>query len=239
MSEENNNKNIPQNVPMCIGVIMDGNRRWAKEQGVATYEGHKKGYEKMKEVIKWAKDAGVSYVIFYTFSIENWNRVEKEVNYLMDLFRFAFSSGLESLMRNEVRVKVIGDISRFSPDLQDMIKKVQEETAHFKTTVVLALSYGGRNEILNAVKTLSADKTKEEIAQITEDDFSKYLYTKDIPDPDIVIRTGGELRLSGFLPWQSVYSEFFFLKTHWPALSKEEFLGVLGEFGSRQRRHGK
>lgn len=232
-------KGRDQNIPKCIGIIMDGNRRWAKAQGVPVYEGHKKGYEKMKQVIRWAKEAGITYVIFYTFSIENWNRVEKEVNYLMDLFRFAFSSGMESLMRNKVRVKVIGDTARFSPDLQEMIKKVQKETAHFENTVVLALSYGGRNEILNAVKTLSVTKTKEEITEMTEADFSNYLYTKDIPDPDIIIRTSGEMRLSGFLPWQSVYSEFFFLKTPWPAFSKEEFLDVIEQYSSRQRRHGK
>lgn len=236
MSEENNTQ---KNIPKCIAIIMDGNRRWAKEEGVPVYEGHKKGYEKMKQVIKWSKDLGIDNVIFYCFSTENWNRVEKEVSYLMDLFRFAFSNGLDSLIRNEVRVKVIGDTTRFSPDLQEMIKKVQEKTSHFKMTVVLALSYGGREEILNAVKTLSESLTKEEIQKITEEDFSKFLYTKDIPDPDIIIRTSGEMRLSGFLPWQAVYSELFFLKTYWPALTKEEFLGVLEEFTTRQRRHGK
>lgn len=232
---EENKKNIPK----CIGIIMDGNRRWAREQGVPTYEGHRMGYEKMKDTIRWAKEAGVQNIIFYCFSVENWNRAEKEINYLMDLFRFALYGGLESLIRNEIRVKVVGDISRLSPDLQNMIKKVEGETANFKTTIVLAISYGGRVEIINAVKKLAEQKTKEEIMSLSEEDFSKYLYTKDIPDPDLIIRTSGEKRLSGFLPWQSVYSEFFFLDTNWPALSKEEFLGVLEEFNLRQRRHGK
>jgi undecaprenyl diphosphate synthase len=228
-----------KNIPKCIGIIMDGNRRWAKEQGVPIYEGHRKGYEKMKDTIKWSKELGVENLIFYCFSVENWNRVEKEINYLMDLFQFAFSTGLESLIRNQIKVKVAGDTSRLSLDLQKMIKKVEVSTAHFKTTVVFALSYGGREEILNAVKNLSENKTKEEIKNLTEQDFSGYLYTKDVPDPDIIVRTSGEKRLSGFLPWQGIYSELFFLDTNWPAFSKEEFLGVLEEYNLRQRRHGK
>lgn len=237
MKEKENNNN--QNIPKSIGIIMDGNRRWAKEQGLMTFQGHKKGYEKMREVIKWAKEAGIGQIIFYCFSTENWNRAEEEVNYLMDLFRHALSGGLESLFRNEIRIKIIGDITRFSPDIQEMMKKAETDTAHFKTTVALAMSYGGRPEILNAVKELSKNKNTDEIQKITEKDFSNYLYTQSLADPDIIIRTGGEMRLSGFLPWQGVYSELFFLKTHWPAFSKEEFLGVLAEFSARQRRYGK
>lgn len=218
---------------------MDGNRRWAREQGWSAHEGHKQGYAKMRQVIKWSKEAGIDYMVLYCFSNENWSRAKEEIGYLMDLFKYAFSNEFESLMRNEVRIKIIGDKSRFSPDIQKMMEKIEKDTAHFKTTVALAMSYGGRPEILNAVKTLSADKTKEEIAEMTEADFSNYLYTKDIPDPDIIIRTSGEMRLSGFLPWQSVYSELFFLKTYWPAFSKEEFLSVLEEFNIRHRRHGK
>ncbi|MDE2399901.1 MAG: di-trans,poly-cis-decaprenylcistransferase [Patescibacteria group bacterium] len=236
MNEKENTKKV---IPKCIGVIMDGNRRWAKEQGLQTYEGHKKGYEKMKEFLRWANEAGIQCAIFYAFSTENWNRAQEEVNYLMELFHFAFSNGYESLLRNQVRIIVIGDRSSFSADIQELMKKAERDTAHFEKTMVLAMSYGGRSEILSAVKKLSANKTKEEIAQMTEEDFSNYLYTKGIPDPDIIIRTSGEMRLSGFLPWQGVYSELFFLKTYWPALSKEEFFNVLTEYGLRQRRHGK
>ncbi|HEV7701969.1 MAG TPA: polyprenyl diphosphate synthase [Candidatus Paceibacterota bacterium] len=243
MSEKEKNKtnkdNIPKNIPRCIGIIMDGNRRWAREEGITLAEGHKKGYQKMKEVIRWGKEAGIEYVIFYAFSTENWNRGKEEVSYLMELFKYAFSTGYESLLRNKVRIKIIGDISAFSPDIQELMKKAEADTAHFERTIVLAMSYGGRAEILNAVKKLSKDKTKEEIKDMKEADFSDYLYTKDIPDPDIIIRTSGEMRLSGFLPWQGVYSELFFLKTSWPPLSKEEFLGVLEEYSSRERRHGK
>ena len=236
---EEDKKNISQNVPKCIAIIMDGNRRWAKEQGISLAEGHKKGYEKMRNVGKWAKEQGIEFIIFYCFSTENWNRIPKEVIYLMELFRSAFSSGLEPLIRNKIRVKIIGNISNFSTDIQKMMAKAEKETAHFETTAVLAMSYGGREEILNAVKKLSMDKKKEEIKDMNEEDFGKFLYTKDIPDPDIIIRTSGEMRLSGFLPWQGVYSELFFLKTYWPALTKEEFLGVLREFNTRHRRLGK
>lgn len=235
MKEEKNTENLPKS----LGIIMDGNRRWAKEQGLSVFQGHKKGYEKMKEVIKWAKEIGIEQVIFYCFSTENWNRVEGEVKYLMDLFRYALSNGFEPLLRNEIKIKIIGDRTRFAPDIQEMMQKAEKDTAHFKTTVVLAMSYGGRPEILNAVKELSKNKNVAEIQKINEKDFSEYLYTKDIFDPDIIIRTGGEMRLSGFLPWQGVYSELFFLKTHWPAFSKEDFLGVLTEFSARQRRYGK
>lgn len=236
--KEKNNENN-QNIPKSIGIIMDGNRRWAREQGVTLYQGHKKGYEKMKEVMQWAKEAGINQIIFYCFSTENWNRAEEEVAYLMDIFRYAFSDEFESLRKDEVRIKIIGDLSRFSLDIQQMMQKAEQNTAHFKTTVVLAMSYGGRNEILNAVKILSKTKTKEDIGNITEEEFSNYLYTKDISDPDIIIRTSGEMRLSGFLPWQGVYSELFFPKTCWPAFSKEDFFGILAEFSTRQRRHGK
>lgn len=236
---EEDKKNISQNVPKCIAIIMDGNRRWAREQGISLAEGHKKGYEKMRNVGKWAKEQGIEFIIFYCFSTENWNRKKDEVIYLMNLVRFAFSDGLESLLRNEIRVRVIGNINLFSPDIQNLIKTTEAKTAHFKSTMVLAMSYGGREEILNAVKKLSIDKKKEEIKDMNEEDFGKFLYTKDIPDPDIIIRTSGEMRLSGFLPWQGVYSELFFLKTYWPALTKEEFLGVLREFNTRHRRLGK
>ncbi len=237
--KENPDQNRDKKIPKCIGIIMDGNRRWAEEQGVPVFQGHRKGYEKMRNVGRWAKDIGIEYIIFYCFSIENWKRKEEEVNYLMDLFKFAFTDGVESLFRNEIRIKVVGNISRFSQDIQEMIKKIEDDTKHFKTTMVLAMSYGGRQEILDAVKKISETKTKEEIKKMGEEDFSNFLYTADIPDPDIIIRTSGEMRLSGFLPWQSVYSEFFFLKTYWPAFSKEDFFSVLDEYSLRSRRHGK
>ncbi len=235
MDEEIDKENLPE----CIGVIMDGNRRWAKDNNVSSFEGHKKGYEKLRNVGRWVKELGIPYAIFYCFSTENWNRKKEEVEYLMDLFRFAFSDGFESLIRNEIRIKVIGDVTRFSPDIQNLIQKAEQDTAHFKTTMVLAMSYGGREELLHAVKTISQDKTPDEIQKITEQDFAKYLYTTDIPDPDLIIRTSGEMRLSGFLPWQAVYSELFFIKTHWPAFSREEFLEIIKEYQTRQRRHGR
>ncbi len=226
--------------PKCVGFIMDGNRRWAREQGHTPYYGHKQGYEKIKEVMKWIREGGISHAIFYTFSTENWNREKEEVHYLMNLFEFAFKIEFAAIKKEGMRIKFIGDIGRFSASIQKILRQAEEETKDFAgPTVIFAMSYGGRDEILQAVKKVVKEKMPAEIEKMTEADFSNYLYTKDIPDPDLIIRTSGEMRWSGFLPWQGVYSELFFTKTYWPAFSKEEFFSILKEFGSRERRIGK
>ena len=223
-------------VPKCIGVIMDGNRRWAKEEGIAIFKGYSAGYEKLKEFIKWAKEAGVRNLIFFAFSTENWNRSKKEVAYLMDLFEKALVGELDEVKKENVRMKYIGQKERFSDKFQGMMKKTEEDTKNNpEGTIVLALSYCGRLDILSAVNYAINAGNKN----ITEEEFSKMLWTKDIPDPDIIIRTSGEKRLSGFLPWQGVYSELFFIDTYWPAFSKEEFLNILEEYSNRERRRGK
>lgn len=226
--------------PQCVGFIMDGNRRWAREQGHALSYGHKRGYERVKEVMKWVREAGISHAIFYTFSTENWNRAKEEVAYLMHLFAFAFKAEFEAIKKEGMRIQCIGDLGRFSKSIQKIMRRAEEETKDFAgPTIVFAMSYGGRDEILQAVKKVAKEKIPAEIEKMTEVDFAHYLYTKDIPDPDLIIRTSGEMRLSGFLPWQGVYSELFFTKTYWPAFSKEEFFAILKEFGNRERRIGK
>jgi undecaprenyl diphosphate synthase len=225
-------------VPRCIGIIMDGNRRWAKAKGLKALEGHRAGSETLKRVVKWAKDAGVEHIIFYTFSTENWNRSEEEVSYLLDLISGFIKRELEDFHTDGGVLHYVGDLSRFSPDLQNILKESEAKTASNPGPhVYFALNYGGRQEILSTVRKIVSEKPKME--EITDAYFAKHLQTGDMPDPDIIIRTSGEMRLSGFLPWQSVYSELFFTKTLWPDFNKEEFDAILAEFAARERRHGK
>lgn len=223
--------------PACIGIIMDGNRRWAKEKGLPTLGGHKAGYKKLKEVISWAQEAAVKNLIFYTFSTENWNRAKKEVDYLMDIFKTALSKELDEIKKKNVRIRFVGQRERFTDKLRLLMDNAEKETAHNTGyTVVFALSYGGRAEIIDAVNKIVNKKIDE---PVTEESFQQYLWTVGIPDPDIIIRTGGERRLSNFLPWQSVYSELFFTDTYWPDFNKEEFNTILKQFSERERRRGK
>jgi undecaprenyl diphosphate synthase len=223
------------NTPKCMGIIMDGNRRWARAKGLPLLEGHQKGYETLKECLKWAKEKGVRYIIIYAFSTENWNRAEEEISYLMNLLSTAITSELDSLREDNVRFKMIGKREMFSKSLQVGIKKLEEDTQNSDgPTLITALSYGGRLEVVEAV-----NKAIEGGQKVDEKSFSDLLWTEGIPDPDIIIRTGGERRLSGFLPWQSVYSELFFVDTLWPDFSKEEFDKILDDYSKIERRHGK
>lgn len=228
-----------KNIPKCIGIIMDGNRRWARKRGLSVHEGHRAGYKKLKELLTWAKESGVKTVVAYAFSTENWNRSKLEVGFLLKLLRNVLVDEVEDIKKEKVRVRFIGDLSRFPKDIEEGIRKLEEETiVHKENTLILAISYGGRAEIVSAVKKISQEKTKEEIGKMTEKEFSKYLWTKDMPDPDLIVRTGGEKRLSNFLPWQSVYSEFYFTPTLWPAFLRREFDKILAEFAKRERRRG-
>ncbi|MFA5840950.1 MAG: polyprenyl diphosphate synthase [Candidatus Paceibacterota bacterium] len=226
----------------CMAMIMDGNRRWAKEKNLPTFEGHRIGYNKMKEVADWCIKEEIPNLILYAFSIENWQRTEEEVSYLMNLIKQLISKEFSLLQEKGIKVSFIGDLSLVPEDIKKLIKKTENETVRFqKLHLVVAFSYGGRREILNALKEISKVKNKEEIEDLTEEGFSKYLWTNKlrIPDPDLVLRTSGEMRLSNFLPWQSVYSELFFIKTYWPDFKNEEFKKILEEFSLRQRRLGK
>ncbi len=221
--------------PTCVGIIMDGNRRFAKERGIPQLEGHRQGYLKMKETLRWAADVGIQYVVIYAFSTENWKRPKEEVVYLMDLLRYVLINEVSVLKKEKVRIRCIGDRAHLDEDLQGLMQEAEKETASCTgPTLILALSYGGRAEIVSAVnRAIAAGKPVDEQA------FDNLLWTNGVPDPDIIIRTGGEKRLSGFLPWQGVYSELFFTDTKWPAFSKEEFFGILNEFSGRKRNFGK
>lgn len=226
------------NTVRSVGIIMDGNRRWAKAKGLPTLEGHRRGYDKLKDLSDWAEEKGIEYVTVYAFSTENWGRSEAEVSYLMDLFRLLLKKDLQYFHKKGKRLRFIGDLSRLAPDLQKGIEEAEALTAkNTKGTLCSCISYGGRGEIVNAAKKMIEKGIKPE--EVTEENFSKFLYAPDIPDPELIIRSGGEMRLSGFLPWQSVYSEFFFPKTFWPDFSKEDFFGILDEFAKRKINHGK
>ena len=224
-----------KSAPKCVGIIMDGNRRWAKAKGLPTLEGHRRGYEKLREVVEWCKSSGVKNLVVYAFSTENWNRTKEEVGYLMNLFREMIDSMTDDALRDDTRLVFLGDRSRFATDIIESIRSAETRTrACTSFTFGIALSYGGRAEILDAIHRIPS----EELATLSEDEFSRLLWTNEIPDPDIIIRTSGEKRLSGFLPWQGVYSELFFVETLWPAFTREEFDRILEEYADRERRHG-
>lgn len=219
----------------CVGIIMDGNRRWARAHNKPVFEGHNEGYKKLQDVVRWARDAKIPHVVVYAFSTENWKRSEEEVGYLMKLFRFVLDNETKKMIDERVRVCFVGDRARFAEDIQKGMEKMERETAkEYDITLHIAMSYGGRAEILSAVNTLVAEGKV-----VDEATFSKTLWTGDMPDPDILIRTGGEKRLSGFLPWQSVYSELFFVDALWPEFSEEMFEGIISEFNTRERRMGR
>jgi undecaprenyl diphosphate synthase len=215
---------------------MDGNRRWARERGLPTLEGHKRGFKKLQKVMEWCKDEQVSHLVVYALSTENWNRAAEEVSYLMDLFREALTDELKKLQSEGVAIHFAGDLTRFPKDLQEAMDDIHTQNKkHAQYHLWVAGSYGGRPEILDAVNQL----IREGVTRVDEKVFTKRLWTAGMPDPDIIIRTGGEKRLSNFLPWQSVYAELFFVDTYWPAFSKSEFVSVLRGYKRRERRHGK
>lgn len=220
--------------PHCIGFIMDGNRRFAKERGEATLLGHQAGEAKFYEVAQWVKNIGISHAVFYAFSTENWLREKVEVTYLQDLF-LSFTKRMTTEVTTwQVRVRVFGNLASFSDELQTAIAELEAVSAKYTaTTIWVALSYGGRAEIIQA--TNQAIKNG---VLVDETSFTKLLFTSDMPDPDLIIRTGGQQRLSNFLPWQSIYSELFFTPTYWPAFTNDEFTRILAQYGERQRRHG-
>lgn len=226
-------------IPTHIAFIPDGNRRWAKEKGLPTLVGHTKGYDRFDTIVTHAQKLGIQYVTFWAFSTENWKRSEEEVNYLLDLFRKLFRGSLiKKVISLGGKINIIGDMSAFPEDIQKDAKRVMEETKDNSTiTINIALNYGGRSEIRNAVQKIVSDKI--DLADIDDELISRYLYTKDQPDPDVIVRTGGEFRLSGFLPWQGVYSELYFPEVYWPDFDEKELDKVLQEYIDRERRFGK
>jgi len=223
-----------QNDRLHVGIIMDGNRRWAKKNDLPIKKGHEAGYEKFKQIVKKAIDQDVKYLTVYAFSTENWNRPKEQVDELVELMDKISQTNFAELDKENVRVRILGDLSKYPKIIRFRIKNAVKNTEKNTGMVVnIALSYGGRDEIVRAVKKIIANGD-----QVSEDQISKNLDTGNIPDPDIIIRTGEVKRLSNFLLWQSIYSEFFFVDTLWPDFTEQHFCNILREFRLRERRYG-
>ena len=220
-----------------IAFIMDGNRRWAKERGLPALEGHRQGYDTLKNVCQWCLDLGIEYITFFAFSTENWKRSREEVDYLMDLLLFAFTQDLKTFAEKNIKINILGDKEGLPKKEREAVLVAEEKTKNnTKAVLNIAINYGGRQEIINATKKIVEQKIP--LDSISEEVFSQNLYTANQPDPDILVRTSGEFRLSGFLPWQTVYSELFFIKKFWPDFSKNDLEELIEEFNKRNRRFG-
>ena len=229
-------------MPKHIAIIMDGNRRWAKEHKLDSSLGHKKGAEVVKEIVRAAGEAGVKYLTLYAFSTENWNRSQEEVDTLMGLLRQYLKSDLQELQENNVRIKFIGESEMLDADIVSAMRKLEVDTAQNDgLTLCIALSYGSRQEIISAIKKTAALVKKGDISvdDIDIKMFSDMLYTKSIPDPDLLIRTSGEQRISNYLLWQIAYTELYFTKTLWPDFNKDELVAIIKDYKTRERRYGK
>ncbi len=229
-------------VPKHIAIIMDGNGRWAKKQGKERVFGHQNALDAVRDTVEAAAEAGVKYLTLYAFSTENWNRPESEVQALMELLVTAINQELPTLQKNEIRLTTIGDTDGLPKKTRDELQVAIDKTAHNnRMELVLALSYSARWEILNAVKNIIQDvkQNKLDENELTEECFSHYLSTHDIPDPELMIRTSGEYRVSNFLLWQLAYSEFYFLDKLWPDFRKRDLFQAISDFQNRERRFGK
>lgn len=216
---------------------MDGNRRWAKKQGLPPMAGHQKGYDKMKQVGDWCLARGIDFLTVYAFSTENWQRSKKEVDYLMKLLERGLTKELPQFMKKNIRLKIIGSRDKLSISLKQAIKTAEDKTKNNTAgTLNIAVNYGGRLEVVEAVKKIV--RRKIPINQISEQTISDYVWTAGEPDPDLIIRTSGEYRLSGFLTWQGVYSELYFTKKFWPDFSERDLDEAILEFNRRTRRFG-
>ncbi len=221
-----------------IAVIMDGNRRWAKEKNLPSAMGHKKGVDALKATLRACKDFGIKYLTVYAFSTENWNRKKEEVDFLMELLAITLTNELAEMHSEGVVISFIGDISKLSDKLQKILANSVETTKNNKGVhLQIAFNYGSRDEIVHAVKNIIESGVKAE--DVTEDLISENLYTKNIPDPDLLIRTGGEMRISNYLLWQIAYSELYITKQYWPEFDKDSLALAIEEFHNRQRRFGK
>ena len=229
------------NIPTHVAIIMDGNRRWARKRNIDYRLGHKEGAKTLEKIVRYAKKAGIKYITVYAFSTENWKRTSEEVSALMLLLKTYLDDYGKRADTENIKVKVLGDITALTPGLQKSIKKCEERTKDNDGIYFsICINYGGRDEIVHAVKNIAQDVKdgKIEIDDINEELMNNYLYTKEIPDPDLIIRTSGELRTSGFLTWQSVYSEYLFMDKYWPDFSEDDIDFAIKESQKRHRKFG-
>jgi tritrans,polycis-undecaprenyl-diphosphate synthase [geranylgeranyl-diphosphate specific] len=231
-------------LPKHVALIMDGNRRFAKELGLSWEAGHIFGREKLEEVLDWCFDLGIKVLTIYAFSTENFTRSEKEVKVLMELLKNELEKVKEDsrIHQNKVRVQILGHLSSLPKDIQHSAKTIMSMTKSYKNYYLnIALAYGGREEIIHAMQRMGTDikKGKLKVADISTETVSSYLYTRGLPDPDLILRTSGEERISNFLLWQLAYSELYFSDVYWPALQKRDFLQAIRTYQQRKRRFGK
>jgi len=227
--------------PLHIAIIMDGNGRWAKKRKLPRIFGHREGAKSVREITEACAETGVKYLTLYAFSTENWKRPKKEVKFLMGLLNEYLDGERQTLIKNNIKFEVIGEIKGLSAVLRKKIAETRKITAKNKRmTMILALNYGSRDEIVKAVRKIAGESRKRKInpAGITGKTIEKNLYTKDFPDPDLLIRTSGEMRISNFLLWQIAYSEIYVTKTLWPDFRKKELKAAIREFQKRERRYG-
>lgn len=228
---------LSEKIPAHVGIIMDGNGRWAELRGLPRIEGHRRGSERAREIIAAAMEVGIKTLTLYAFSIENWQRPKTEVTTLMKLLEIYLRNEFNEFMEKGIVFRTIGETWRLPDNIQALIKEMEARTAgNTGMTLIAALSYGGRNEIIRAVKKLVSSGIDPD--KITEDSFDSFLDTAGLPSPDLIIRTSGERRISNFLLWQGAYSEFYFADTLWPDFTKDEFYEALHDYQMRERRFG-
>jgi len=229
------------NIPKHIAIIMDGNGRWAKKRGLPRNAGHKAGAETFRQIASHCNDLGVQYLTVYAFSTENWKRSADEVAGIMNLLKLYLEEALRDMEKNHIRFRFFGDLSRLSPELRHLCEDAQSRSSIYtRVQVNFCLNYGGRDEILRAVKQYAADVAggKQDVQNLNEEIFSGYLDSAGVPDPELVIRPSGEMRISNFLPWQTVYSEFVFMDVLWPDFSAENLNMAIEQYQRRNRRFG-
>lgn len=230
---------IPERLPIHVGIIMDGNGRWARQRNLNRTAGHREGLKATKAIVKAAADLGIKYLSLYTFSTENWKRAQEEVSFLMGLVHQHLRKEYDFYRENEIRIRHSGDLSGLPPEVQEDIRTVIQDTAsHTRLTVNLAINYGGKNEIVRAVRKLIQSNPSLTPEEVTETSIEQNLDNPDIPDLDLIIRTAGELRLSNFLLWESAYAELYFSPKLWPDFTPEDFLEALLNYQSRNRKFG-
>jgi undecaprenyl diphosphate synthase len=229
-----------QTIPKHVAIIMDGNGRWAKKRFLPRIMGHQSGVRAVERAIRFGKNRGIEILSFYVFSTENWRRPVEEVSGLMGLFRYFAVSKLREMKAEGVRIRFAGRLEGLPRDVYDIIRKAEEETRECEAIdIYICLNYGGRQEILDALEKMLREDPSQRPETITEEHFSRYLYMPHLPDPDLIIRTSGEYRLSNFWLWQSAYSELYFTDVLWPDFADQDFEQALESYGKRERRYGR
>lgn len=229
---------MAEKIPLHVAIIMDGNRRWARERRLPVFKGHREGAETLMKIAKYAKKRGIKVLTVFAFSLENWQRSSKEVRYLMKLFEKVLTKRVEELHKNRIQLRISGRIGELPQNLQQAIKRALDLTQNNNEAILnIALNYGGRAELIDAFERLLEKGLKP--GDLNEEVVDENLYTTGLPDPDIIIRTAGEMRLSGFLPWQGVYAELFFVEKFWPDFEEEDLDKIIREYQKRERRFGR